>query len=139
MKHLSTVCDHVMTSDTGVHFVLNYITRWTVHIQYDNLCNVIYHYISITIHYSVISKSYILFYVICLPSYRPYNLLEKKKKRPYSCFVCCNLCFVSVKEVEKWVSWLLVSVEMAPGEIVLEDSSIGWHSKKKKKDMVPRQ
>lgn len=24
-----------------------------------------------------------------------------RKNRPYSCFVCCNLCFVSVKEVEK--------------------------------------
>lgn len=35
-----------LTSTTKVHFVLNYITRWTVHIQYDNLCNVIYHYIS---------------------------------------------------------------------------------------------
>lgn len=42
----------------------------------------------------------------------------------------CNLCFVSVKKVEKWVSWLLVSVEMAPSEIVLEDNSLAWHSKK---------
>lgn len=41
-----------------------------------------------------------------------------------------NLCFVSVKKVEKWVSWLLVSVEMAPSEIVLEDNSLAWHSKK---------
>lgn len=24
-----------------------------------------------------------------------------RKNRPYNCFVCCNLCFVSVKEVEK--------------------------------------
>lgn len=42
----------------------------------------------------------------------------------------CNLCSVSVKKVEKWVSWLLVSVEMAPSEIVLEDNSLVWHSKK---------
>lgn len=54
-----------------------------------------------------------------------------RKNRPYNCFVCCNLCFVSVKEVEKWVSWLLVSVEMAPSEIVLEDSSPGWYGKKR--------
>ncbi|CAJ1058248.1 hypothetical protein JOB18_013543 [Xyrichtys novacula] len=43
----------------------------------------------------------------------------------------CNLCFVSVKKVEKRVSWLLVSVEMAPSEIVLDDNSLVWHSKKK--------
>ena len=40
------VYDHILTSDTEIHFVLNYITRWAVHIQYDNVCNVIYHYIS---------------------------------------------------------------------------------------------
>lgn len=34
-----------------------------------------------TIHYNVLSKSYISFYVICLPSYRPYNLIEKKDLR----------------------------------------------------------
>lgn len=87
-----------------------------------------------TIHYNVIWKSYISFYVICLPSYRPYNLLEKKKTLELLCMLC-NLCFVSVKKVEKWVSWLLVSVEMAPSEIVLEDKSMVWHSKN---DMVPR-
>lgn len=108
-------------------YILCYITRWTVHIQYDNLCNVIYHYIS-SLFTTVIWKSYISFYVICLPSYRPYNLLEKKTLE-LLCMLC-NLCFVSVKKVEKWVSWLLVSVEMAPSEIVLEDNSLVWHSKK---------
>lgn len=29
------------------------------------------------------------------------------------------------------MSWLLVSVEMAPSEIVLEDSSPGWDGKKR--------
>lgn len=82
-----------------------------------------------TIHYNVIWKTYISFYVICLPSYRPYNLLEKKTL-DLLCMLC-NLCFVSVKKVEKWVSWLLVSEEMTPSEIVLEDNFLVWHSKKK--------
>lgn len=82
-----------------------------------------------TIHYNVIWKSYISFYVICLPSYRPYNLLEQKNTLELLCMLC-NLCFVSVKKVEKRVSWLLVSVEMAPSEIVVEDNSLVWHSKK---------
>lgn len=86
-----------------------------------------------TIHYNVIWKSYISFYVICLPSYRPYNLLEKKTLE-LLCMLC-NLCFVSVKKVEKRVSWLLVSIEMAPSEIVVEDKSLVWHSKE---IMVPR-
>lgn len=47
----------------------------------------------------------------------------------------CNLCFVSVKKVEKRVSWLLVSIEMAPSEIVVEDKSLVWHSEE---IMVPR-
>ncbi|KAG7517658.1 hypothetical protein JOB18_013543 [Solea senegalensis] len=53
----------------------------------------------------------------------------KKKTLDLLCMLC-NLCFVSVKKVEKWASWLLVSVEMAPSEIVLEDNSHIWHSKK---------
>lgn len=81
----------------------------------------------LTIHCNVIWKSYISFNVICLPSYRPYNLLEKKTLE-LLCMLC-NLCYVSVKKVEKWVSWLLVSVEMAPSEIVLEDNFFVWHSK----------
>lgn len=36
----------------------------------------------LTIHYSVIWKSSISFYVICLPSYRPYNIQK-------NCFICC--------------------------------------------------
>lgn len=47
----------------------------------------------------------------------------------------CNLCSVSVKKVEKRVSRLLVSVEMAPSEIVVEDNSPGLAQQK---DMVPR-
>lgn len=54
---------------------------------------------------------------------------KKKDLRKFLCMLC-NLCSVSVKKVEKWVSWLLVSVEMAPSEIVLEDNSLVWHSKK---------
>lgn len=125
--HMSMVCDHILTSE--VHFVLTYITWWTVHIQYDNFVQCDISLYIFTIHYNVIWKSYISFYVICLPSYRPYNLLEKKKTLDLLCMLC-NLCFVSVKKVEKWVSWLLVSVEMAPSEIVLEDNSQVWHSKK---------
>lgn len=83
-----------------------------------------------TIHYDVIWKIYISFYVICLPSYRPYNLLGREKKTLELLCMLCNLCFVSVKKVEKWVSWLLVSVEMAPSEIVLEDNSLVWRCKK---------
>lgn len=77
-----------------------------------------------------------MFYVICLPSYRPYNLLEKKTLDLFC--MLCNLCFVSVKKVEKRVSRLLVSVEMAPSEIVVKDNFLVLHSKKKKKELVPR-
>ena len=111
------ICDHTLTSDTDVHFVLNYYhpadstyTVWQL-----VRCDISLYIF--TIHYNVIWKSYISFYVICLPSYRPYNLLEKKDLRNLLCMLC-NLCFVSVKKVEKRVSWLLVSVEMAPSEIV---------------------
>lgn len=58
----------------------------------------------------------------------------KKKTIELLCMLC-NLCFVSVKKVEKRVSWLLVSIEMAPSEIVVEDNSLVWHSKE---IMVPR-
>lgn len=57
-----------------------------------------------------------------------------KKTLELLCMLC-NLCFVSVKEVEKRSSWLLVSVEMAPSEIVVEDDSLFLHSKK---ILVPR-
>lgn len=85
-----------------------------------------------TIHYNVSWKSSILFYVICLPSYRPYNQLEEKKTLQLFCMLC-KLCFVSVKKVEKRVSWLLVSVEMAPSEIVVEDNVLVLCSKSLKK------
>lgn len=52
-----------------------------------------------------------------------------KKDLELLCMLC-NLCFVSVKKVEKWVSWLLVSVDMAPSEIFMEDNPLVWHSKK---------
>lgn len=120
------VCDYILTSDTD--FVLNYHQMDSTYTVWQLVQCDISLYI-FTIHYNVIWKSYILFYVICLPSYRPYNLLEKKDLRKLLCMLC-NLCSVSVKKVEKWVSWLLVSVEMAPSEIVLEDNSLVWHSKK---------
>lgn len=60
--------------------------------------------------------------------------MEKKKTLELLCMLC-NLCFVSVKKVEKRVSWLLVSIEMAPSEIVVEDKSLVWHSNE---IMVPR-
>lgn len=68
-----------------------------------------------------------------MPSYRPYNLFGKKDLIELLCMLC-NLCSVSVKKVEKRVSWLLVSVEMAPSEIVVEDNSLVWRSKNKKKN-----
>lgn len=77
-----------------------------------------------------------LYIVLChlFACYRPYNLLEKKKTLELLCMLC-NLCFVSVKKVEKRVSRLLVSVEMAPSEIVVEDRFPGLAQRK---HVVPR-
>lgn len=67
---------------------------------------------------------------------------RKKKTLQLFCMLC-KLCFVSVKKVEKRVSWLLVSVEMAPSEILVEDNvlvlcSKSLKKKEKKKRSVPR-
>lgn len=118
-----------LTSDTDVHFVLNSVTPPSTYTVWQLVqCDITWYIF--TIHYNVSWKSSILFYVICLPSYRPYNLLEKKTLELFC--MLCNLCFVSVKKVEKRVSWLLVSVEMAPSEIVVEDNFLVLHNNNKK-------
>lgn len=110
------------------YFVLNSITWWTVHIQYDNLCNVKYHYI--TSLFTTVWYERVLYCSMSFVSLLIGLITYWKKTLDLLCMLC-NLCFVSVKKkVEKWVSWLLVSVEMAPSEIVVEDDSLVWHSKK---------
>lgn len=61
----------------------------------------------------------------------------RRKKKTFLELLCmlCNLCFVSVKG-KRWEtgeSAAGVCREMAPGEIVLEDYSLVWHCKKKKR------
>lgn len=53
-----------LTTDSEVHLVLNYVTLWTVHIQYDNLCNVIYHDIP-SLFITMWDERVIYCYVIC--------------------------------------------------------------------------
>lgn len=54
----------------------------------------------------------------------------------------CKLCFVSVKKVEKRVNWLLVSVEEAPSETLVDENVLVLCSKSKEnpinlKDQFP--
>lgn len=77
-----------------------------------------------------------LYIVIChLPSYRPHNLGENKKPLEMLC-ILCHLRFVSVRKVEKWLSCLLMSVDMAPSEIIVEDNFLVLHNIKR--ILVPR-
>lgn len=92
VRHLSMLRDHA--SEVPFVFGLYHLMDRTNTVWQLVQCDISLYIF--TIHYGVTWKSYILFCVICLPSYRPYNLLEQRSLE----LLCmsCNLCFVSVKK-----------------------------------------